>query len=284
MTLRSDHVYASVHSSLLATTCDYGLTQLVTEPTRLDNTLIYFTDHPSQITDINILPDNIVMVTADIKLKFIAQQPPRKIFLYHKANWDAIRQNLIVFANDFPQLLIENANVECLWTIFRDTLLNLMARYIPCKTTSKRQHLPWVTNYIRKLIKKRDTQYKIYKTSRSIEAYNNFKDLKHCIQAEMRTSYWRYINTLILPPDDENQPLSCQKKFWSYIYKNIRRDRVGITSLQSDGNPVTDSLGKAELLNKQFKSVSLLNQQVTFQTRVPIPTLLCRTLPLLHKA
>ena len=126
-----------------------------------------------------------------------------------------------------------------------------MARYIPCKTTSKRQHLPWVTNYIRKLIKKRDTQYK---TSRSIEAYNNFKDLKHRIQTDMRTSYWQYINTLILPPDDENQPLSCQKKFWSYI-KNIRRERVGITSLQSDGNPVTDSLGKAELLNKQFKSV-----------------------------
>ena len=66
-------------------------------------------------------------------------------------------------------------------------------------------------------------------------------------QAEMRTSYWRYINTLIFPPDDENQPLSCQKKFWSYI-KNK-------TSLQSDGNPVTDSFSKAELLNKQFKSV-----------------------------
>ena len=72
LTLRSDHVYASVHSSLLATICDYGLPQLVTEPTRLDNTLdIYFTDHPSQITDINILPGlsnhNIIMVTADIK-------------------------------------------------------------------------------------------------------------------------------------------------------------------------------------------------------------------------
>ena len=129
-----------------------------------------------------------------------------------------------------------------------------MARYIPCKTTSKRQHLPWITDHIRKLIKKRDAQYKIYKTSRSTEAYNNFKSLKHHVQTEMRTSYWRYINTLIFPPDDENQPLSCQKKPWSYI-KNLRRDQVGITSLQSDGNPITDSFGKAELLNKQFKSV-----------------------------
>ena len=74
------------------------------------------------------------------------------------------RQNLLVLANDFPQLLTENTDVEFLWTIFKNALLHLMARYIPCKTTSKRQHLPWITDHIRKLIKKRDVQYKIYKT------------------------------------------------------------------------------------------------------------------------
>ena len=38
--------------------------------------------HPYQITDINILPGlsdhDIIMVAADIKLKFIAQQPGTK--------------------------------------------------------------------------------------------------------------------------------------------------------------------------------------------------------------
>ena len=57
LTLRNDCAYGSVYNSLIATTCDYGLTQLVTEPTRLNNTLdLFFTDHPSQITNINILP------------------------------------------------------------------------------------------------------------------------------------------------------------------------------------------------------------------------------------
>ena len=97
--------------------------------------------------------------------------------------------------------------------------------------------------------KKWDTQYKLYKTSGSTQAHNNLKILKHRIQTEMCTSYWRYINTLIFSPDDDNQPPSCQKRFWSYI-KNIRRDQVGITSLQSDANTITDSLGKAELLNE----------------------------------
>lgn len=43
----------------------------MTEPTRFDNTLdLYFTDRPSQITDVSILPGmcdhDIVMITADI--------------------------------------------------------------------------------------------------------------------------------------------------------------------------------------------------------------------------
>ena len=105
-----------------------------------------------------------------------------------------------------------------------------MAKYIPFKTTSKRSHLPWMTNYIRRLIKKRNALYKVYKTSRCTEAYNNFKNLKHHIQAEMRSSYWRYINNLILPTNEDNQHPRSQKKLWSYI-KSIRRDQTGITAL-----------------------------------------------------
>ena len=94
LTLKSDHTYSSVHNSLLATIHDYRLTQLVTEPTRLDNTLdLFLTDHASQIVDIAILScmsdHDIVMATADINTK-IKVHPPRKILLYSKPNWHAI--------------------------------------------------------------------------------------------------------------------------------------------------------------------------------------------------
>ena len=45
----------------------------------------------------------------------------------------------------------------------------------------------------------------------------------------------------------------------------------GITSLQSDGNPVTDSLGKAELLNKQFKSVFTIEPAGDLPNKGPSP-------------
>ena len=196
---------------------------------------------------------DIVMITVDIKSKLIYHSP-RKTLLYHKANWNAIRESLFALATEFPRLLTENSDVEYLWLIFKNTMLSLTAMYIPSKKCNKQPQIPWITNYIRKLIKKQNTLYKAYKTSKSTEAYNNFKKLKHLSQTELRNSYWRYINNLILPAEEDSQYPSSQKKLWSHI-KNLRRDSTGIASLQSNGNPVTDSFDKAELLNQHFKSV-----------------------------
>ena len=198
---------------------------------------------------------DIVMIIADIKHK-LTDHRPRKVLLYHKADWNSIRGNLYALATDFPCLLTENSDVDYLWTTFKNLMLSLMDMYniIPSKTCSKRPHLPWVTNHIRKLIKKCNTLCKVYKTSRCLEAYNNFKYLKHHVQMELQNSYWRYINNLIFPADEESQFPSRQKKLWSYI-KGLRRDHTGIASLQSDDTLVTNSLDKAEMLNQQFKSV-----------------------------
>ena len=50
MTLKINHICVQTHNSFLATTSDHGVTQLITNPTRLDNTLnLLFTDYPSQI-------------------------------------------------------------------------------------------------------------------------------------------------------------------------------------------------------------------------------------------
>ena len=115
----------------------------------------------------------------------LTNHPPRKTLLYHKADWNSIRGNLYALTTDFPRLLTENSDVDYLWTTFKNLMLSLMDMYIPSKTFSKRPHLPWVTNHIRKLIKKRNTLYKVYKTSRCLEVYNNFKFLKHHIQTEL---------------------------------------------------------------------------------------------------
>ena len=39
-----------------------------------------------------------------------------------------------------------NIDAEYLWAYIKNTLLDFMDRYIPCKKTSKRLHLPRITS------------------------------------------------------------------------------------------------------------------------------------------
>ena len=52
---------------------------------------------------------NIVCADFYIKLK-ILKQVPREIYLYHKANWDMIRQNMIRLWND-PLFLNDETSI-----------------------------------------------------------------------------------------------------------------------------------------------------------------------------
>ena len=51
-----------------------------------------------------------------------------------------------------------------------------------------------------------------------------------------------------MPRIRENKP------FWKYA-KSPKQESFGISALKSNGNVITDSLSKAEILNSQFKSV-----------------------------
>ena len=62
-----------------------------------------------------------------------------------------------------------------------------------------------------------------------------------------------YINDLISPHKEDGK-YQGQKRFWSYI-KSLKQDYSGVSSLKHNGKLVTDSIGKAEVLNTQFQSV-----------------------------
>ena len=53
------------------------------------------------------------------------------------------------------------------------------------------------------------------------------------------------------------------KPFWKYV-KSQKQETFGISVLKSNGNVITDSLSKAEILNSQFKSVFIPQSGNTF--------------------
>ncbi|CAG2227525.1 unnamed protein product [Mytilus edulis] len=80
-----------------------------------------------------------------------------------------------------------------------------------------------------------------------------YKEVKHQVQKSIRKSYWEYIESIILPPQDETNFGTLKKKFGPTL--NIKTDYSGITEIKQDGKLLTDPLQKAGPLNAQFQSV-----------------------------
>ena len=138
----------------------------------------------------------------------ILSQKPRQILLFNKANWEAIRSGLISFYQDLC-----NTDINTLWTHFRDTLIDLTAKYIPSKTARKRCSLPWINAKLRG---------NAIGCFQNINYCEHYKSLKHTIQKEIRKSHQQYINTLISTENENDTYSHSNKKLWSYI-KNLRK-------------------------------------------------------------
>ena len=110
------------------------------------------------------------------------------------------------------------------------------------------------------------------KESNTSSNRQHFKALKKLGQQKLRQAYWNYIENIISPALSEDS-----KIFWSFI-KAQRTDSVGVSPLKADGKLVSDSTGKADILNKQNKSVFSIEPDVMplYQIfRIDIDTLEC---------
>ena len=126
----------------------------------------------------------------------LTKQPPRTIYMYDRANWDALREEQhTLLTTDTTEL--PGGNVEQLWSKLKVSIAQVVDKHIPHKLTKKRRGLPWVNQNIRKLIRKRDGLYKLCKVSFSEAKYAEFKSLKHRVQKEIRLAHWSCTNNLV---------------------------------------------------------------------------------------
>ena len=85
--------------------------------------------------------------------------------------------------------------------------------------------------------------------------WSRFKALKKQQNKECRRAHNNYVASTVAP-ELESKP----RKFWSYI-KSKKCESFGVSSLRADdGITYTDNKSKANILNKQFKSVSTMKR------------------------
>jgi hypothetical protein len=109
-----------------------------------------------------------------------------------------------------------NTGVNGVWCTFKSKLEELIKKHVLHKTARTKDSLPWITSDLKKLIRKRDRLYKRKKTSGDKKTANKFKEIKRIVQRELRRAYWKYIESIVTPQEDDNQ-YTGSKRFWIYI-------------------------------------------------------------------
>ena len=150
-------------------------------------------------------------------------------------NWDEVKDN----------------DVDVYAKKVTDHISQLASKYIPNKTIKvRRSDPPWLTNNIKKMMRKRKRLYDKYKRSNNIVDFENFKQITNKDTNEIRKS--KHIQADKLAQKLANVT-SGPKEWWKTLKQFIKTDhRSSFPLLTKDGDIYSDDVDKANLLNHFF--------------------------------
>ncbi|XP_071480876.1 uncharacterized protein [Diadema antillarum] len=257
LTLRHNAQDREVQQALIDLSLEHGLVQIHNQATRYDNILdIVLTNNPTQVKSSYSIPgiSDHAMVVTDFDMKpAIAKIPRRKIYKYSQADWEEVKKDVANISQMVIERKRQGTNVQDLWTMLRDSLLDIIEQRIPSKSSSSRQSLPWFNHKLKRMVKRKARLYRRAKKTNSWADYKAFQ--RQCRQEFRRAERDHLTSTIV----DELEINKNSKPFWSYI-KAKRKDRNGVPPLMLEGNLVKDSRTKATTLLQQFTSVFTRDQ------------------------
>ncbi len=236
---------------LIGITSSLGLTQLVTEPTRVSSTSATLIDHlytssRSLVHSVRVgtplgSSDHCSLHTILTLAAPRHKQLRRNMWLYKWANFTGMNE----FLEDTLKGLCDAT--LAVWEKFRSSVCAAMKQFIPHKAVNCRRDLPWLTTKVKRLMRSRDGACQSAKRVNSAEAWSSFRSLRNKAVAALRKAKSEFYSNL-------SKQLKTLKDFWS-SYRSITREYHRVPHEMSNGShTATSTLGKATLLNDQFAS------------------------------
>ena len=266
-----------------------NLTQLITEPTRIENCTqnlrdLFFTSNLNLITNCGVLSsfstlDHFpIFITLSIQNDISDDNNFTECWDYRKMDTERLTQQLL--QTDCRAIL--DKDIDEATTDFTSHILDAARRCIPTKQIRQRQDKPWVTTELLRQIRKRERLFKIAKKRNTDkQAWARWRTQRNLVTNLNRQLYDEHIqNKVSLLLQHKHDPYKYHK-----ILKDIsgRRQNDSIPSLvQHDGTTVTNDMDKATLFNNHFAAQTQLDinsthisQLQTYMTgdSVPVPTL-----------
>ena len=151
-----------VRKTFLYIEMDLNLEQVVSFPTRLQNTLdLVFMSHPSFKMRCKPLPP--IGLKSDHQ-PVRTRLPRRKIYIWKKTNVDGIRSHFRTFAGQCCTFSAQS--VEDMWTMFKSAISSAVSQHVPSKMSSTRQTHPWVDTKLRRHMRRKQRAHQKAKRSR----------------------------------------------------------------------------------------------------------------------
>ncbi|VDI21638.1 Hypothetical predicted protein [Mytilus galloprovincialis] len=245
----------------------YGMTQFVEEPTN-------FCENSASIIDL-VLSNKLNVVDlvhvgqpflpANIRfhspvygiLKFQKSSNTcfkRKIWLYDRGDYDLFRRMLSdVNWNDFIE---SSNNVDVLVERFSELLIDFASKAIPNKNiTVRKTDPPWMNNYIRRTIRKRNRIYKKAKKANSPENWLQFRRSRNKTVNVIRNEKTKFYDKLI---GKLRTTMSSTKIWWNLAYRitNLKSRDMNIPPINLNSSIIEDDKQKTEAFNDYFASQS----------------------------
>ena len=274
-TVKDDPQYGVlVNQKFLNIVDDHGLTQLVSFSTRQASMLdLVIASHPDLVSNLTISDcisgsndHSAVFFELHLTVK-VSTKKPRTVYKFSKANLEDIHHDAEIVSMNFFKRGPENISIEDNWQFFKSGLLSILDSRVPRKKIGSWNDSPWITRDLKKLLRKQKRFYNIYNKSGRAGDKLKYGKFQKALKIKLISAQDQYI---------ENS-LDCAlkekpKKFWSYI-KSKKQDQIGIPPLNGNGNVLTDSTSKAEVLSNHFQQI------FTKEDLSSVPSIRCNVIP-----
>jgi hypothetical protein len=124
-----------IQRSLLNVVTSHAITQIHETPTRGNNLLdIILTSNPSLIKSSTNAPgisDHDMIITDCETKPHYQSKRPRKCYIYSKANWEALHNELTNLSTNIKEMYQKGVTVQDLWNSFKKELFASLDKYIP---------------------------------------------------------------------------------------------------------------------------------------------------------
>ena len=134
------------------------------------------------------------------------------MYQLHKADKISLKMKAKAALDKFMKSDPTKQDINAIWCATKGIVNNLLNDYVAYRTTKSKHNLPWITNEIKRSMKKRDRLFLRTRKSNSNTDWSNITKFRNSFAESITSSHENYINNIIGSNLVENP-----KCFWSYV-------------------------------------------------------------------